>query len=101
MKSFEQFKAEKTDLNEFFDPATIGSVALLGTLFLRSTLWDKAINKAEGILNHFERNHFFNKCLNKMRKLPKEPTLDDVKHALGPDFDRFKAEYTDQVIKVS
>lgn len=99
MKTFEQFASEKQRVDEFFDPLTIGGLSLLGTMFLRSHLWDKAIDKLEGAVNHLEKDHFFKKCVVKLKTLPPEPSLEDVKHTLGPDFDRFKKEFTNQVAK--
>jgi len=72
-------------------------VAFLGAMFFRSGLFDRFVDKLEVIVNHFEKDHFLKQCVNKLKALPKNPSLEEVQAALGPDFERFKKEFTNQV----
>jgi len=100
MKSFDQYTSENGQrLDEFLDPLTVSLSVFLGTMFFRSGMFDRFIDKLEEIANRLEKNHFLKQCLEKLKTIPKNPSLEDVKNALGTDFDRFKKEFTDQVAK--
>lgn len=100
MKTFEQYNNDTGKrLDEFVEPLTFSLVVFLGTMFLRSNLFGHFIDKIEVVVDKLEKNHFLKQCVAKMHTLPRNPSIDDVKEALGPDFDRFKKEFTDQVAK--
>ena len=98
MKTFDEYSTE--NLTEVIEPLTFSAAVLAGSVILRSNLWDKFIDKLEEIANKLEKDHFLNKCLDKLKSIPHHPSVEDIQHALGPDYDRFKKEFTGQVLKV-
>lgn len=92
MKTFQEYLAEKNQLEEFFDPWSLAAISVFGTMFLKSEFAGKIADKIESFLDRVEKDNFLKMCFAKLKRVPENPTKDDVKRVLGKDYDRFEHE---------